>query len=145
MKKVAILGKLETKFKAPYDDLSFDIWSFNYHKIMPPRYTEWFDIHSHKPNPIATITRKNYPFDKVTNMLGGNYINNSASYLIAYAILKNYKEIHLYGMRFLNDFERRNNEFQNVREMIFFAKGKGIKVFAPYDSIMLNEYPMYGL
>lgn len=145
MKKVAILGKLETKFKAPFDDPDFDIWGFNYHKTMPPRYTEWFDIHTKNPNPIATITRKNYPFSAVTNLLGGNYINNSASYLIAYAILKGYKEIHLYGMRFLNDFERRNNEFQNVREMIFFAKGKGIKVLAPYDTIMLNEYPIYGL
>ena len=34
MKKVAILGKLETKFKAPFDDPDFDIWGFNYHKII---------------------------------------------------------------------------------------------------------------
>ena len=31
MKKVAILGKLPTKFKAPFDDKKWDIWTLNYH------------------------------------------------------------------------------------------------------------------
>ena len=145
MKKVAILGKLETKFKAPFDNPEFDIWAFNYHKIRPKRATLWFDIHSKNPNPIADIKRDNFPFKKCEELLGGNYFNNTASYLIAYAILKGYKEIHLYGMQFINDSERRNNEYQNVRELIFFAKGKGIKILAPYDNIMLKEYAIYGV
>ena len=28
--KVAILGKLPTKFEAPFDDESWDIWAYNY-------------------------------------------------------------------------------------------------------------------
>lgn len=145
MKKLAILGKLETKFKAPFDNPDFDIWGFNYHKIMPPRYTQWFDLHAKNPNPIANITRQNFPFDDCHKLLGGNYFNNTVSYLIAYAVLRGYKEIHLYGMRFFDDGERRKREFQNVRELIFFAKGKGITVKTPYDGIMLVEYPLYGL
>ena len=142
--KVAILGKLPSKFYAPFWDLSFDIWAFNYHKEQLPRVSLWFDIHKNNPNPIATITRTNYPFDEVVKMLGGNYFNNSVSYLIAYAILKNYKEIYLYGMQFKNDNEQRELQYQNVRELIFFAKGKGIEIKAPFNKVMLAEYPLYG-
>lgn len=145
-KKVAILGKLETKFKAPFDDKSWDIWGFNWHKIMPTRYTLWFDIHANGFNPIADITRNNFPFKEVETLLGGQYFNNTVSYLIGYALLKGYKEIALYGVRFLRDTdERRGGQYNNVRELLFFAKGKGVKVSAPFDSIMLKEYPLYGV
>lgn len=146
MKKVAILGKLETKFKAPFDDNTWDIWGFNWHKIMPKRYTLWFDIHSHGANPIADITRDNFPFKECENLVGGQYFNNTVSYLVAYAILKGYKEIALYGVRFLRDSdEQRGGQYLNVRELLMFARGKGIKVTAPYDSVMVREYPLYGV
>jgi len=144
--KVAILGKLETKFKAPFDDMSWDIWGFNYHKVMPPRYTLWFDIHTKNPNPIANITRTNFPFKECEELVGGQYFNNTVSYLIAYAIIKGYKKIALYGVRFLRDAdEQRGGQYANVRELIFFAKGRGIKVLTPFDEIMLTEYPLYGV
>lgn len=144
MKKVAILGKLSSKFFAPFDDKEWDIWAFNYHKEELPRITCWFDIHANNPNPIANITRDNFPFKGCENLVGGQYFNNSVSYLIAYAILKGYKEIALYGMLFENDKESRRGEYYNVRELIFFAKGKGIKISA-YDKPMLKEYPLYGV
>lgn len=143
--KLAILGKLETKFKAPFNNSDFDIWVFNYHKEELPRVDLWVDIHAKNPNPKATLTRQNFPFDDCHKLLGGNYFNNTASYLIALAILKGYKEIHLYGMRFQSDNEKRKLEYQNVRELIFFAKGKGITIKAPYDNIMLKTYQLYGL
>lgn len=146
MKKVAILGKLETKFKAPFNDLTWDIWAFNYHKEQLPRVTKWFDIHANKPNPRADINRDNFPFKAVNKLVGGQYFNNSVSYLIAYAILQGYEEIALYGMRFNADHEtRRNGEYQNVRELIFFAKGKGINIIAPADASMLASYSLYGV
>lgn len=145
-KKVAILGKLETKFKAPFDDNTWDIWGFNTHKTPPPRYTLWFDIHARGANNNADIKRDDFPFKECENLVGGQYFNNTVSYLIAYAILKGYKEIALYGVRFLRDAdEQRGGQYNNVRELLFFAKGKGIKVTAPYDTIMLREYPLYGV
>lgn len=145
--KVAILGKLDTKFKAPFKDMSWDIWSMNIHRDAEQlsRITLWFDIHAHRPNPRADIKRENFPFKEVEELVGGQYFNNSVSYMIAYAILKGYKEIALYGMRFTTGGETRNNEFNNVRELIFFAKGRGIKVTAPADERMLREYPYYGV
>lgn len=145
MNKLAILGKVETKFKAPFNDSNFDIWAFNYHKEELPRVDLWVDIHTKKINPKAKLTRDNFPFDECNNLLGGNYFNNTASYLIALGILKGYKEIHLYGMRFASDNEKRKLEYQNVRELIFFAKGKGVKIKAPFDDIMLKTYPIYGI
>lgn len=144
MKKVAILGKLASKFNAPFEDWSWDIWAFNYHNEELPRVTTWFDIHKYGPNPIAEITRDNFPFDEVEKLVGGQYFNNTVSYLIAYAILKNYREIALYGMRFENDKESRRGEYHNLRELIFFAKGKGLIIEA-YDEPILRQYPLYGV
>ena len=144
-KKVAILGKLDTKYKAPFDDESFDIWCFNKHEdeALIPRVDVWFDIHNEMVKPDADINRGNFPIKELHEMLGGNYFNNTVSYLIAYAIFKGYKEIYLYGMRFYTDSEQRKLNYQNVRELIFFAKGRGIKVCAPYDEIMLEQYELY--
>lgn len=144
--KVAILGKLPTKQNAPFNNTDWDIWAFNYHNDDPKRVTTWFDIHAHEPNPKATINRTNFPFKECEELVGGQFFNNSVSYLIAYAILRGYKEIALYGMRFDAAHEtRRNGEYQNVRELLFFAKGRGIKITAPADKTMLQEYPYYGI
>lgn len=143
--KVAILGKLPTKQLAPFDNPEWDIWTLNYQDYDFPRIDLWFDIHEYKPNPKANITRANYPFKEAEKLVGGQYFNNSISYMIAYAILNGYKEIALYGMRFKNDNEHRRGEFQNVREWIFFCKGKGIKITAPHDKIMMHEYEYYGI
>ena len=143
--KVVILGKLPTKFDAPFDDKSFDIWAFNKHadeeKIK--RVDVWFEIHENPDKPDADILREDFPIEEVEELVGGKYFNNSVSYLIAYAILKGYKEIYLYGMRFTTDNERRKREYENVRELIFFAKGRGLKVYAPSDKIMVQEYARY--
>lgn len=145
MKKLAILGKLDTKDKAPFNNPDYDIWAFNYHKKELPRVTTWFDIHAKNPNPIAQIKRDNFPFKECEELVGGQYFNNTVSYLIAYAILQGYEEIELYGMLFNAEHEkRRDGEYQNVKELIFFAKGRGVKVTAPYDKL-INEYPLYGV
>ena len=144
-KKVAILGKLVSKFNAPFEDKSWDIWTLNYHKLEPPRVDLWFDLHSHGANPKAQITRANYPFTAAEALVGGNYYNNTFSYMIAYAIIKGYKQMELYGCRFLHDQEIRTQQRQSVRELVMFARGRGIKVSAPVDECLLEGYDYYGL
>lgn len=143
--KVAILGKLESKFQAPFDDKDYQIWGCNVHQDFNkiPRYDLWFDIHRRPSNyknipENKMVTFNTYPFDDVVNLLGGIYFNNSISYMIAYAILHNAKEISLYGCKFIADHEQRTQQKNNVRELLFFAKGKGINVFS-YDGL-LKEY-----
>lgn len=142
--KVAILGKLVSKYNAPFEDMSYDIWTCNYNEVLA-RVDNIFDIHSHGANPNATITRSNYPFKEVEKMVGGQYFNNTFSYMIALAVLLKYKEIELYGVRLYDDHEIREHQRQNVRELIFFARGRGIKVTAPADECLLEEYEYYGL
>lgn len=144
-KKVAILGKLSTKYDAPFDDLSWDIWSVNrrFNEQHLFRCDKWFDLHFEPFTPNQDFTRDNFPFEEIEKMIGGHYFNNTISYVIAYAILQGYKEIALYGMRFTDESEIRRKQYENVRELIFFAKGKGIKITAPSDPIMLQEYPTY--
>lgn len=147
MKKLVILGKLDTKFKAPFNDPDYEIWAYNWHSDVNliKRVDVWFDIHAHGANPIAKYKRDNFPFDECEKLLNGNYFNNTASYLIAFAILQGYTHIELYGMRFNSGTEIRNQEYHNVRELIFFAKGKGINITAPFDPIMFQQYQYYGI
>ena len=134
-RKIAILGKLETKYRAPFDDITWEIWSMNKHvdEEFIPRVDKWFDIHINPAKTDADVLRNNFPFEECHKLAGGNYFNNITSYLIAYAILLGASEIALYGMRFTIDHERRRAELENVRQWIFFAIGKGIKVSIPYD------------
>ena len=142
MRKVAILGKLQTKLYAPFWDKEWDIWTINKDEWLP-RVTLWFDLHYEPFKKDADITRANFPFKQIDLMLGGHYFNNTISYLIAYAILQGYSEIALFGMEFSTKAEIKAKQYENVRELIFYAKGKGIKITAPYDKIMLQEYPQY--
>ena len=134
-KKIAILGKLETKYDAPFYDNSWEIWSMNKHadEALIPRVDKWFDIHINPDKKDADVLRADFPFHECHKLAGGNYFNTITSYLIAYAILQGADEIALYGMRFTPDHERRARELYNVRQWIFFALGRGIKVTIPSD------------
>ena len=134
-RKIAILGKLETKYHAPFDDETWEIWSMNKHidEELIPRVDKWFDIHINPDKKDADVLREDFPFEECHKLAGGCYFNTIASYLIAYAILEGATDIALYGMRFTPDHERRARELQNVRQWIFFALGRGINVTIPYD------------
>jgi hypothetical protein len=45
-KKVAIVGGSKSRFKAPYDDDTWDIWAFSSIRLPTPRITRWFELHS---------------------------------------------------------------------------------------------------
>lgn len=145
MKKIAILGKLKTKYEAPFNDNSWEIWSMNLHADAQfiPRVDKWFDLHKNPDNINADYLRSNFDFDACRELVGGNYFNNTVSFMIAFAILEGATHINLYGMRFECDHERRHGEYQNVRELVFFARGRGIKVEAPFDEILLKDFPIY--
>jgi len=135
MKKICILGKLQSKYKAPFNDPSWEIWSMNKHvdEDLIPRVDKWFDIHQEIINSKATITKETFPFEACHELVHGERYCTTAAYLIAYAILQGAEEIALYGMRFTPDHSRRAQELENVRHMIWFCWGKGIKITCPAD------------
>ena len=147
-RKIAILGKLKTKFDAPFDDDSWEIWCLNKHtdEHLLKRIDKWFDIHIKPEKLDADVLRKDFPFEECEKLVGGKYFKSTPAYLIAYAILQGATDIALYGMKFYADHERRRGELENVQNMIWFAKGKGINVTAPSDfnELMPEHKPMEG-
>ena len=157
--KVAILGKLSSKFNAPFNDKSWQIWLSNWHKDYNylPRYDLWFDMHNQNTTRFQKkllkiipaekfITQKNYPYSDAINLVGGTksntYLNNVTAYMVAYAILKGATDIALYGVLFDKKDEIRNEERNCVRELLFFAKGRGINVTS-IESALLEGWPLY--
>lgn len=146
-KHIQILGKLQTKFLADFDDKESEIWSMNLHddEFLLPRVDVWFDLHTKPQKSKANYTKKNFPFEKCHELVKGKRFCTTAAYLIAYAIIKGAEKISLYGMRFIGDGNpRRQRELHNVREMLFFCIGKGIEVYiCPEDVRYL--FPEYNI
>ena len=138
-KKIVILGKLESKYYAPFNDPNCEIWSMNKHndEEMIPRVDKWFDLHVDPGKKNADFTRDNFPFDLCHELVHGQRFCSTSAYLIAYAILCGATDIEIYGMRFTPDHPRRARELENVRQLIFFGWGKGINITAPEDYMYL--------
>ena len=130
MKHIAILGKLPTKYYAPFEDSDVEIWSMNKHydEEMLPRIDKWFDLHINPEKENADYTINNFPFEECHKLMGRRFCTTS-TYLIAFAILQGATKISLYGMQFSPDGNyRRERELHNVREWICYCLGKGIEV-----------------
>lgn len=77
----------------------------------------------------------------------GDYLNNSISYMLAYAIAMRFKEIHLYGVDMAQD-QLFSAEYRQQRPSCEFfigvAIGRGIKVYIPPGSDLLKSDHLYG-
>lgn len=142
-KKLALLGKLDTKHQAPFHDESFDIWVTGKHidEHLFPRVTTYFDLHKNPARTAkGTVLRQDFPFGVCEALTGGNHFCSTMSYLIVYACFLGYEEIHIYGARFETDHAHRDEERRNVREMLMFARGRGVHV-VDFDGVITREYP----
>lgn len=131
MKHFAILGKLESKYNCNFDDKDITIISMNSHwdESMLPRVDLWFDIHEEPTRENADYTKDNFPFEKCHELVHGRRFCSTMAYMIAWCILQGANKISFYGSRFEDDGNpRRQRELHNVREMLFFAMGKGIEI-----------------
>ena len=160
-KKVAIIGKTDQKWKAPFNNEEWQIWGCNYHNDMGKiKWDLWFDIHE-KIHPLLLdyfnkhperrnnlITKDNYPIKAVLGMgIGGldnsSFLNQSMSYMLAFAILYKVKEVRFYGCSLNHDSEDRTAQKQALRELIMFARGRGI-IVESYDKNLIKGYNHYG-
>ena len=148
--KIALIGKLQSKLYAPYWDKEWQIWGCNKHIDFDiiPRYDLWFDIHKN-PQTYSEIPqdklilRDNDFIEWCNKELEGNYLNSSFAYMIMYAIKQGATEISLYGCGFYSDEEIRKQQKENVRELLFYCKGKGIKIYS-FEKSLTEEYEVYG-
>lgn len=144
--KIAIVGKLPSKQYAPYYNKEWQIWGCNKHTV--PRYDLWFDIHKQPQRypeiPQDKLILRDDSFIEWCNKtLSGDYLNNSIAYMIMYAVKLGATEISLYGCGFYLDSEIRKKQLQNVRELLFYCKGKGIKIYS-FEKSLIEGYKVYG-
>lgn len=127
--KIAILGKLQSKYLVDFQDKDLEIWSMNVHddEYLLPRVDKWFDLHTY-PQRQAHYTKDNFPFEKCHELVGRRFYSTMA-YMIAFAVLQGATTIQIFGSRFNDDGNtRRQRELHNVREMLFYCLGKGINI-----------------
>lgn len=142
MKEICILGKLQTKYLAPFDK-DIEIWSMNLHddEFLIPRVDKWFDLHTIPQKISADYTKDNFPFEECHKLVNGRRFCSTMAYMIAFAILQNVDKISIYGCKFTDDGNvRRQRELHNVRELLFFAMGKGIEIDICKDDVN-NLFP----
>lgn len=83
-----------------------------------------------------------YPIEDITKRFG-RYFTSSVAYMIALAIREGAKEIGLYGMTMGCDDEY-SIQKPCLEYLIGYARGMGIQVTIPKDSMLLYTQQMYG-
>ena len=169
--RVAIVCGATTRFLAPVDDPTWDVWGLN---LLGPRDREgrvradrWFEIHPFRAQSesdlifIAGIQRPNYTIDwellpnpfavafplrAILEAGFRDYFACSMAYQIAMALSEGYEEIGLYGLELLiGDGRERSFEAACVSWWIGFAEGRGVKVTVPTMLGALRQHPFrYG-
>jgi hypothetical protein len=71
------------------------------------------------------------------------YFTNSISWMIALAIYKGYKEIHVYGVNMAQTQEYQHQR-PSCEHLLGWARGAGIKVYLPPQSDLLRSWMLYG-
>ena len=168
--KVALIGTApSSRALAPYHDHTWQIWSCSPGNMnMVPRADVWFELHQnlHWPEnqsyggPYIEWLRKlniplymqdktycqnatPFPKDEMVKQFGRDFFTSSFAWMMAFAISKGAKEIGLYGI----DMASRDEYILQRPGFYFFkhvAEQKGIKVFAPNESDIMQPPGLYG-
>lgn len=155
MKKVAITcGAKSTNQLAPFDDLDCEIWVLGNQadQFIGKRVSRIFEIHDHigqhpkeYPEWLAAfdvpivvgnngIEGEPFPYAECRNMIGFEYFTSSPACMLAYAILKGYDDISIYGVDMAMDDHEYFMQRPVMEGWIGFALGKGIKITIPERS-----------
>jgi hypothetical protein len=154
MNKLAIVGGGSTRLNAPFEDKTFDIWStFSVGQELP-RVDACFEIHDgvYSPEKLQALGCKIYmkevtipngerfPIEELEKNYGKRF-NGTVVMILAYAIMRGYEEIWLYGVDFSADAEysRRNMFYW----MMGFATAVGAKIVIPEGGLLYDTCKTY--
>lgn len=172
-KKVAILGTVPHKLKAPFDNNEFEIWAIAHACLGDPlpRVDRIFEIHKwdevvkwgspdawkkHPNAPVYVIEPREdvpnsiaFPFKELEDKYQifehrkECYFTNSISEMVALALHEDFDEIHIYGVNMSHSSEY---EFQkpSCEYWLGLAKGMGKKIYVPSESDLCKSYFIYG-
>lgn len=169
--KVALVGTApSSRLLAPFNDPTWEIWVCspgNMGNI--PRVTRWFEIHanyewpehaSYGPQYLNWLRQQTafpiymqdnkvvpqaipYPKDDIVKEFGPDFFTSSFAWMMAFAIQEGAEEIALFGI----DMASRDEYILQRPGFYYFkhrAEQKGIKVWAPNESDIMQHAPLYG-
>jgi hypothetical protein len=112
-----------------------------------PKHPEW--MKQKHPFPIFTQevyadipSSIKYPLKEAIKVAGARYLTSSFSYMFAMGMLLDYKRIELYGFNMGSGTEYQYQK-PGAEYLIGVAKGRGIDVFIPEQSLILKDL-LYG-
>lgn len=172
-KKVAILGTVPHKLKAPFNDKDFEIWAIAHACLGDPipRCDRIFEIHKWDeiikwksdlawkffPNAKVYLREKRdevknlvvFPFDKLAKKF--NIFDdrkeclqtNSISWMIAMALDEGFDEIHVYGVNMSHNTEY-GTQKPSCEYYLGVAWGMGKKIYIPAESDLCKSFFHYG-
>ena len=173
IKKVALLGTVPHKLKAPFSDPSFEIWAIAHACLGDPlpRVDRIFEIHSKKEylewkSDDAWKRHPNIPVylwdvdPDVPNSVKFPVMDvvsrfqifpdrpeclqtNSISWMIALAILEGFREIHIYGVNMSHATEY-GAQKPSCEYYLGLARGLGISIYVPTESDLCKSTFLYG-
>lgn len=84
-----------------------------------------------------------YPRNEILEHFGTEYFTNSVSWMIAYAIYREYQNIGVFGIDMAQDSEYMNQR-PSCEFFLGYAVGKGLNVYIPPSSDLLKAPYQYG-
>ena len=178
-KACAIVGFAPTWSQAPWNNPDIELWGMNaLHRVAGERnWSRWYQLHDielgHGKNDFEHLgwlrAQKNlpiymweefiakyeipgavaFPKQEVVDFFGTDYFTNTVSWMIAHAIMDEYKDIQIYGVDMAQDSVLQGqSEYQWQRPSCEFflgwAKGAGATIYLPPESDLLKTSFMYG-
>ncbi len=166
--KIACLGAApSSRLLAPFNNPDWEIWVCSPPNYNLPRADAWFELHSierkftiaeNQPwvhvlqnHPRVYIAAPDarlpngilYPRDEMVKEFGPYFWSSSLSYMLAMAIMQKPQTIGLWGVD-MSAHEEYNFQRPGCHFFIWEAKKRGIEVYAPPQSDILEHHPFYG-
>lgn len=169
--KIALVGTApSSRMLAPFNDPSWTIWACSPGNMnVLPKVDAWFELHGNLHWPenqsyglpyIEWLRRLTipvymqnheyqvpntqiFPMEQMVNEFGPEFFTSSFAWMMALAISKGAKEIALFGidMASRDEYILQRPGFFYFRRM---AEMRGIKVWAPNESDIMQHAPLYG-
>lgn len=156
--KIAVVGNSPTAKHAPFSDPEWTVYGIAEYMENHPRVDLGFQVHDYTtpqelahqeslgiPLVVCNLEgHERFPMREASELIGREYFTSSIAYMLAYAILKNPTHIGIWGVEMATDDAEYFYQQPCVMAWIGVAIGRGIDVYVPPRSPLLNSTYVYG-
>jgi hypothetical protein len=155
--KIAIVGSFpEHCYRAPFDDLSWEIWAMSAGRFGKyPRHDLWFELHHPRTYPKyerkaegyidfvtkEAVTYNTFPFEKMLEQFGPYFFTTGQiTWLLAYAITLKPETIGIWGVEAVGEYSPQRKD---IHHFVQVARDRGIKIVIPDGCTLLDKPKLY--